>query len=290
LASLYGFEIDSELPLARLNSAVGTRGTIQVRRTDRALGEMHGELCSYVEEPGGRSVAMSRLPNGRLLSCSRTGHYLLEPQRMRITTDSRAPDHEIETRVVVAAACSLLALAGDLVIHAAAVDAGGAVLFSAASGTGKSTLVDALGTAGHPVISEDGVAIEIGDEGPFRAHPGARGIRLKRTQDRAAISPDPGPREAGPVEMRAIVVLMQRGSSFEIAPLAPAAAVAHLTPQLLHGGAPEDLAGPFAAMARIVSVIPAFGLSMPDDLGALPTAARRLMAELDSRLPESPRE
>jgi ribosomal protein S18 acetylase RimI-like enzyme len=70
-------------------------------------------------------------------------------------------------------------LAGDLVLHASAVEIGGrALAFSGDSGMGKSTLAAALCTDGARLVSDDLLRLEPGDGG-WRCHAGPDEVRLR---------------------------------------------------------------------------------------------------------------
>jgi hypothetical protein len=175
---------------------------------------------------------------------------------------------------------------GDLVLHASAVELGGrAVLFCGPTLRGKSTLARALGEAGCRVLGEDGIAIGLGGDRPT-AFPGARGVRV-RSHDRggdghrrASLVADPGAGEPLPCPVGAIVLLGERGDALEVEPLEAAQALALLTPNLIHSGGRAAIGATFARLATLLCSVPAFRVSLPDDLGALPTTTRKLLALL----------
>lgn len=284
MGSLYGFDVKTELPLRRLNAAAGTRGELTVE-TARAplVAPDRDPLASLVDDQGRCWYASYELDGGRcLIGLPPTGRFLLEPDAARVIVDHDGDDGELlEHRIVSSAICTLLAARGDLVLHAAAVEVDGrAVAFCGPTRRGKSSLARALGESGHGVLGEDGVVIGLDGEVPT-AFPGARGVRVRgRDSDggrRVELLPDPGPGEPPPCPVGALVLLGERGEKFEVEALEPARALALLTSNLVHSGGRASLTAAFADLARLLHSMPAFRVSLPDDLGELPAAAERLL-------------
>jgi hypothetical protein len=288
MSSLYGFEVKSDLPLLRLNSAAGTRGELRIEaaaspheRPDRA------PVSALVTDDGHCWYASYELDDGRcLVELPPAASFLLDPADGRVVVDSEASDAELrEHRIVSSAVCTLLSMRGDLVLHASAVEAGGrAVLFCGPTQRGKSTLARALGESGRRLLGEDGIAIELGDREPV-AFPGARGVRVRRcdgnNQAHTDLLPDPGSGEPDPCPVGAVVLLGERGRGLTVEPLEQARALALLTPNLVHSGSREAIGAAFANLARLLSSTPAFAASLPDDLAALPTSVQRLLDSID---------
>jgi hypothetical protein len=211
-----------------------------------------------------------------------TGSFLLQPEVARVVVDSAGGDAQLlEHRVASSAVCTLLSGRSDLVLHAAAVEVGGrAVVFCGPTLRGKSTLARALGEAGCRLIGEDGVAIELGGARAV-VHPGARGVRVRRgganDVSRTELLPDPGPGEPGPSPVASIVLLGVRGTRFTAESLPAARALALLTPNLIHSGGRAAIATAFQRLATLLGSVPAFSVSLPDDLAALPATAQRFL-------------
>jgi hypothetical protein len=284
VGSLYGFEIESEIPLRRLNAATGRRGLLRVERSETPLTPPRREPTgSRTTDEGYRWFASYELSGGDcLLQMPPTGSFLLEPGVGRVVVESHGGDPELlEHRVASAAICTMLAQRDDLVLHAAAVEVEGrAIVFCGPTLRGKSTLARTLGAAGCRLLGEDGIVIGLEAERQI-AYPGARGVRLRsRGADgrrRTDLLADPGPGEPSPSPVAAVVVLGERGKAFEVEPLQPALALALLTPNLVHTGGRGAIATAFGRLARLVSSAAAFHISLPDDLGALPAAAHRFL-------------
>jgi hypothetical protein len=287
MGSLYGYEVKSELPLARLNAAPGTRGALTIAEAKVPLKEPDRDPDGVLESNSGqRWYATYEDGNRCLLLLPPTGAFLLEPEPLRISVERRGSDEELfEHRIASAAACSLLSMRGDLVLHAAAVEDGGeAVVFCGPSHRGKSTLARTLGELGAPLLGEDGIAIELGPDGPL-AYPGARGVRMRPRDGgpEVTLSADPGPREPAPQPVRAVVLLDERGQSLEVGVLEPIRALPLLTPNLVHTGSRKSIGNAFARLARLLHDVPAFSASLPDDLERLPASARDLLASAHPR-------
>lgn len=284
MSSLYGFEVKSDLPLLRLNSTVGTRGELIIEAAREPLEPPAGDPTgSRVTDDGHCWFASYELDDGGcLLQMPPTGSFLLRPSASRVIVDSSGGDPELlEHRIASSAICTLLSLRNDLVLHAAAVEAGGrAVVFCGPTMRGKSTLARALGEAGCRVLGEDGIAIELGEASAV-VHPGARGVRVRSNDGegrvRTALLDDPGRKEPGPCAVAAVVLLGERGEELEVARLEPARALALLTPNLIHSGGRGSIATAFQRLAALLSAAPAFAISLPDDIDALPGACRALL-------------
>jgi hypothetical protein len=284
MGSLYGFEVKGDLPLRRLNEAAGTRGELVVEVAPEPLVAPDEEPAgSLVDDDGRRWFASYELGNGDcLLEMPPTGSFLLGADRGRITVNSTDEDAELlEHRLSSSAVCTLLAMRGDLALHAAAVEAGGrAIVFCGPSLRGKSTLARALGEGDCRLLGEDGIAIELGADGPV-AYPGARGVRVRDRdgdgRQRTVLLEDPGDGEAAPCPVATVVLLGERGAGFEAEPLEPARALTLLTPNLIHSGGRASIGGAFQRLAALLGTVPALQVSLPDDLDALPEACQRFL-------------
>ena len=289
MGSIYGFEVKTELPLRRLNAAPGTRGTLTVEVAREPLPAPRGEpVSTLIGDDGRRFYASYELGDRCLLELPPSGEFLLDPGAVRLTVGVGDDDEDLrEHRIVSSAVCTLLAMRSDLALHASAVVVEErAVLFCGPSGRGKSTLALALGEAGKEVLSEDGVSISIGPEGPI-AFPGARGIRVRSVgpdgSRRTDLVPDPAPREPPPCPIAAVVLLGERGEALAVEPLEAARSLALLTPNLTHSGGREAIATAFGRLARLLHTVPVFRAFLPEDLDSLPSAAAGLLDGVASR-------
>jgi hypothetical protein len=288
MGSLYGFEVKSELPLRRLNAAAGTRGELVIAEATTPLTSPDREPTGLrVTDDGYRWFASYELDGGEcLLQMPPTGSFLLQPAQSRIVVEPTDGDGELlEHRIASVAICTLLSMCEDLVLHAAAVEAGGrAIVFCGPSLRGKSTLARALAEAGCRLLGEDGIAIELGG-GASIAQPGARGVRIRRRdgegRPRPELLADPGLGEPSPCPVVAVVLLGERGATFEAEPLLPARALTLLTPNLSHSGGRSAIAAAFQRLASVLSRAPAFRVSLADDLDLLAAGAAGLLDAAD---------
>jgi len=286
MGSLYGFEVSSELPLERLNAAAGTRGELRVEAASEPLRASEQEpVSTLIDEEGRCWYASYELTGGRcLLELPPAVSFLLEPEEGRIVVDSRDDDAELlEHRIASSAICTLLALRGDLVLHAAAVEVDGqAVLFCGPTPRGKSTLARVLGESGCRILGEDGIAVVLDEDGPV-AFPGARGVRVRGGNSgdgtHTDLVADPNS-EPPPCPVGAVVLLGERGDALEIEPLEPGTGTrpAHSQPDPQRR-ARLDRRG-LCWPGDPLRSAPAFSASIPDDLEALPATTQRLLALL----------
>jgi hypothetical protein len=289
MGSLYGFDVKAELSLRRLNAAAGTRGELTIELAREPFPEPRGEPVSTLVGDDGRRFYASHELNGRcLLELPPSGEFLLDPAAVRVTVRLGDGDEALrEHRIVSSAVCTLLAMRGDLVLHASAVAVEGrAVVFCGPTGRGKSTLALALGGAGHGVLGEDGMAIEL-EQGEPTAYPGARGVRVRSLDAdgsrRTDLAADPAPSEPPPCPVAAVVLLGERGDALAVERLPAARALALLTPNLTHSGGRGAIAAAFGRLARLLGTVPAFRASLPDGLDSLPAAAANLLDGVASR-------
>jgi hypothetical protein len=287
--ALFGYAIETDLPLARLRSAVAGRGTLRLAPGDIGLLDLPGELVGWYEtaEPPWR-IALARTRTGVLADCSNTGTFLVEPGEQRVRAVPRDDTGPRWQHVMVATAIPLLlSELGDLVLHASAVVADGrAVAFCAPAGRGKSTLAYRLATAARPLLAEDGLVLTPHEDG-WLAWPGPKGVRLlngdqpgKRTHvvDPAAEMEEPAP-------LAAAVVLDERGDGpLEVERLEPVEGVQALMANATF--VPGDgTRRAFSAIARVAERIPVHRARLPDDLEAIVPAGEELLARVAADSP-----
>ena len=287
--SIYGYDVLTDVPFARLQREAGTRGVISLRLADRL--EPEGELVHSWAEYGDWTFELIR--SERLLYgvCSITGTFAIDAAAGTIEAapGDRGPDAFWEHRMVSVAFPLLLAERGELVAHASAVVGGGmAVLLAGPPGRGKSTLALLAPRLGYALVAEDGVVVSLDADGPI-VWPGPRGVRVLPDVlaqfEGAAVE---GPRKSTrllpegsytvePVPLGAFIVLDERrGRTLDVTRLDPLLAVPPVIPTLIFGGT-DRLARAFAQTARLVQQVPVYRASMPDDLDAAPTALAELL-------------
>ena len=159
----------------------------------------------------------------------------------------------------------LLLESGGLVLHASYIQYNGrAILFSGASGVGKSTQA-ALWEAcrGAEVINGDRVLIAAGPDGRFWAH----GICYSGTSGICKNSSAP----------LSALVLLEQSPDNRISRLGGLAALKGLLPQVSYRiWDPEDVANATDLLSRLLSAVPVFRLECRPDEGAVEALERYL--------------
>lgn len=198
--------------------------------------------------------------------------------------------------------------AGVPTLHGAgAVINGRAVAFLAAGGTGKTSTAAACVAAGHPMLSDDLLALEERD-GAILARPGYPHFRMWPAQARHFVGTDEGFPRAHPAHEKLRVPVGDRFGSLaaEPAPLArlylprraeTADAPVQITPlrardaivalmresflkhEVVHFGFQRTRL-PF--LARLLAVVPVCHLVVPNGLDQLPRAVAAIEADLES--------
>ena len=287
MGSVFGYEIESELPLSRLRPAPGSRGTIRVVRADRPLLDESAEVIALDLAPlpaaGDDAVFLvGRVPGGHLIACSVTGGFRFADEAMTIEVDPRGDPQMWEHRLLAVAIPLLLASRGDLALHAAVIEVEGrAALLCGPPMRGKSTLALAYAELGHRVLSEDGAVLERSG-GRSRVWPAASGARIRTRLPGGAstkvVHDLPGD-EPEPLSPGAVVLLDERGGE-RSGLLDRSTALVRTSAHLMHLGGRASVGPAFAALAGLVGEVPVLRASMPDDLGRLPEAAARLAREI----------
>jgi len=170
---------------------------------------------------------------------------------------------------------AIASMNGLLPIHASAVAAGGSVFaFSGPTGSGKSTLVAALGNRGFRLFCDDTLVLDLSDPDRIMCLPGHK--RLKLTSDAldlAAITPQervspeldkfyavPASGEAGVSLSLAEVIFLEEGPDPSITPLSGSERLMrfqddHYTAQLFATARQFDRAGMFTHLSNMAQRI-----------------------------------
>jgi len=187
----------------------------------------------------------------------------------------------------------VIALRGDTMVHGSGNvgPSGGAHVFVAPSGTGKSTCATALARHGWPLLDDDGVRL-MANEDHVDAVPGLRGVRLLPDSAAAVLPGATGgpPMSAGHPKRRfgatehdlllaqepsrlAAVYLLDRsqGERARVEPLRPAEALAALVGNSIHMHADPTriTAVAFERAGAIIACVRPYRLVLPDGLDAL---------------------
>jgi hypothetical protein len=296
MGSLYGYEIDSDLPLTRLSEAPGELGRITVTADGGRPLEASAELTRLVTEDDlSPRYAAARLGSRILAWHADAGTFVIDARSMAIS--HRAADglddlgaERWEDRLSSNAVPLLLGELGGQPLHAAAnlIDSR-AVVICGITGRGKSTLSAALAAAGHPSLGEDGVVLLRSGTGHL-AWPGACGSLITEPAATAIGASASGPsdprgrrlhHELGaakrPGRIAVVAFLRERGgSAVAVERVDSAKTHRELLDHLLSAGPVGP--GSFAESARVAESVDGVLLRVPDSLDAVAEAAERLAA------------
>lgn len=200
-----------------------------------------------------------------------------------VWADPVCPDEMLGIFVAGNLVSTVLALLGETVLHASAVEIDGrAVAFVADSGAGKSTLAALCCGRGARFVTDDVLRFHPGPDGGIWCRPGAIENRLRREMadlldDRASAqtrtSADgrtvwcPPRSERDRCRLDAIVLPRpeRTGAGFAISRLGPGTAVLELSrrPRLLGWRDREVLGRTFANLSELARVVPVFTARVP---------------------------
>ena len=276
--TLFGYAVRSAFGHERLSGAPAARGTIEIDGCAPVV--LDPTRITHHDAGSDSSFAIAREEDGSLaVSCSQAGGFRIDASALRVLADRSARSPEIwEHRLVTVVIPLLLSEQGDVALHAAAVVRDGrAAAFAGVSTRGKSTLALAATSLGLGVLADDGVVIELGDDGGL-VWPGPEGMRVARP-GRAAketLLPAAVPPSAAP--LAALVLLGPLGETgHSLEPVRPVEAVPSLVPSLIFSG-PDRLAQAFRSAAALAETVPVYRCSMPRGVDRLPAS---LSAVLD---------
>ena len=288
MGSVFGYEIDSEIPLGRLRAAPGPRGTIRVARGDPGMLDETAEVIAFDAMPlpagnGDAIFIIGRVPRGHLVACSVTGAYRFADGANRVVVDPRGRPEAWEHRLLAVILPLMLSARGDLALHAAVIEIEGkAALLCGPPGRGKSTLALTFAQLGHRVLSEDGAVLDR-DRHTWTVWPAAAGARIhtgRKGAPRSKVIHELPGGEPHPIAPGALVLLDERGGEGRAEALDPTDGLVRASAHLMHAGGRDAAARAFAALAGLLGTVSALRVSMPDDLDRLPEAAAGLASQI----------
>jgi hypothetical protein len=188
-ARVFGIDVEIELPIWPVNATgydIGGRRTVVEGSTSR-------ELCDLWRAAEPTRVRERLFPNGqksltvdydpgvgyRVWAC-RMGCHLVSPDGSHVFSVPSRLAPWVWQRLLFGQVLPLAAaLHGLEPLHASAVISRGKTLaFSAASGTGKTSLAAHLVAGGAELLTDDVLAVEVGEGGRVLAHPGGPVVAL----------------------------------------------------------------------------------------------------------------
>jgi hypothetical protein len=285
---VYGYRIDSALPLRRLRGGTMPRGRIAIELATEDPLSQPAEIIQLIEGERAPEFAVAHGDRALFCWCAHSGGYRLEPRAAVIHAEALGDPDVVEDRLLGALIPLFMIERGELVLHAAAaLTPSGAVAICGPSGRGKSTLVAALDGCGFPALTEDVVALDgaslwPGPAGVRLVDPAAAALGLEPQDDRRAGAKrlhlaDAQAPHGHPVPLAAIVRLEPRsGSRLHVRSLAGPEALAAVFPNVLRLG-PETAPAAFSRAADLVRAVPCFSACLPDDLRLLGAVAGELV-------------
>jgi hypothetical protein len=295
--SFGGLSVNSDAPLEGLREAPEldrANGAADIGMT-LAAGAAPSAQEILFQWPGRYGLSLGRLGSDWLFSSRLGAAFRICPDGRRIVAyaGDRSPDIGFMDVLARRVLPRVALLHGAIGIHAAAVaNATGALLLSAPSGFGKSTLAAVMSRRpGWTALSDD-VSLLGSSGGQTLVLPAASGICLRPDSRRALglrdrqcrsmpgyedklwFRPDPGP-EAAARPLSAFVVLIRRADvdAPTLKPLAPLEAFMLATNQLIHFNPKASADGAIAEMmerlSRALDGVPSYVLACPDRFDAL---------------------
>jgi hypothetical protein len=222
--------------------------------------------------------------------------YVIDPEARFIGIPSTSDVLKREQRLWGLPSLLMFLAAGDLPLHGAAVEVGGAaVLLAGPSRHGKTSLTLGFGRKGHRILSDDLVRIRI-TQGPM-VFPGPAGLRVRSDMigamgsqglrrvggddDRDFVVIDPSRRgSGGPVPIAAIVLLKDEADAVRVEPVQRHQATQDLWLLSLHLPTLEARADKFGNLSALADTVPTFNLFRPFLPDALDATVDAIVAEV----------
>lgn len=287
---LYGLVVDSEVELHQDRPAAARiPADVRVRLGDRVAARLPtpaGSVLASLDDSSGAQYSVVRLDDGRLVmrvhaACD---FELSEDLSDVVVRPALGAPAGLASVLTTGAMLALqLYLRGELVLHASAVDVGGAaVAFVGRSGMGKSTMAALMCAGGASLITDDVLRVDGDGEWPV-ARLGASELRLRKGADqlvghferrpgrrvsadqRQVIKPTDAAMDRLP--LAAIVVPVPRRDIVELtlAPLSQKQALFALLgfPRLPGWSDPVVIRRQFSACAAMLATVPVYAANVP---------------------------
>lgn len=181
--ALYGLVVDSDIPLHQDRETTGP-ADVTIRSG--------APIVATDEPPAGRRLlhletdralfTAAETGTGYVLRFYRTCDFVIEADLARVTVRAvpGADPDRIGVLISGTLLSFLLAIRGEAVLHASAVQVGeSALAFVGSSGMGKSTMATLVCAAGGQLITDDVLRLDL-DSGRPRCHLGGTSLRLRK--------------------------------------------------------------------------------------------------------------
>jgi hypothetical protein len=295
--SCFGFAISSPLELRYLRGGDGDPLVIvegPVMQPDRAT-----PLLDWRPPRHPFRAALYVERGTYMLWVADAGWYTIDPERPAISVPPGSDPVRREERTWGLPIMLCFLRRGDLPLHAAAVEIGGAAMLLAAPGRGgKTTLAAAFAAAGYRVLAEDLACIRMGDRvsvipGPamMRVRPDAaahltfgRGTSIER-DDRVHVALDTTTRgDCSPVPLRGVILLREGEEAPSAEPVGTSEAIPDLWTLSFHLPTDADRARAFAGVADLASTVPVWNLVRPKRFDALGRTVETIVEHVSERV------
>jgi hypothetical protein len=301
----HGLIIQSDYPLAMVPSQPLAQPDLVVRRSSgRPVPEedpVGSEQLALLRAPDGTTFySMTADPDGVTMRYPALCLMRADPAVRTVTVHLHPGADEGLIPVLVAGAVVTLhlMLRRRLALHASAVELHGqAIALVGMSGMGKSTLATLLALAGHPLITDDLLHVDVPSDGPVTVHRGGLESRLRESAfelaeaGRARLTADGRMAVDLPMTdelvlpLRACVVPQPSRTAERVAlrRLTPSAGMAMLLhfPRLAGWCQPRGLAEQFALTGDVAAAVPVVLAELPWGPPFDPGMAGQLVAALD---------
>jgi len=291
----FGFDVRSTEPLAYLRH--GTGEPLRVSTVVHRGRPSRETLLSWRKPADPYRASLYRDGDAFRLWIGGGGWYVVDPARGAIDMPAGGDVLRREERLWGIPALLCFRRRGDLPLHAAAVEVGGAaVLLAGPRMAGKTTLAAAFHRAGHRVLAEDLTCIRVGDHpavipGPAMLrvrHDAAAGLGLAhdaahpRSRDRVHVAIDPARRgDCTPVPL-AGVALLRIGDEIHMREADVHDAVRDLWGLNFRLPTDDDRAASFGAIADVVSRVRVWDLRRPIAFDALDDVVAHIVDRVEA--------
>ena len=265
--SCVGYGIASDLPFVTVRDGGGTPLYVDERR---GLGQLGTLVLEWLPRPGNPFHGRLYQEDGvYAFWSSDAGWFRIDPEEPSVSVSPTSDPFRRELRLfgVPVALCAFAA--GDITIHASAIEVDGqAILFAGPTRYGKTTLAAAFARAGHRLLTEDSTRCRVSSVPAV--YPGPAALRLRTDvatsitipgttiggtyDDRIALVVDREQRGQGtPVPLRMIVVPRLGPDAPSLAPISVPDAVRDLMALTFRPPFAESRATAFARVAEVAS-------------------------------------
>ena len=293
----HGYGVVSDLEFAYLREGSGDRLTVV--EVDPPRQPLEGLVFEW--ERGGRQPFSARLygePSGPYhLWIEPDDWYVIDPAARSIGVPETPEVVKREQRLWGLPALLMFLAAGDMPLHAAAVEVDGrAVLLAGPSRHGKTSLALGFARQGYRILSEDLVRIQFGSSTPM-VFPGPAGVRVRADVagvtagldlrviggdgDREFMALDAGQRGSGrPLPIAGTVLLKGEADMVDLEPVQPALALRDLWLLSLSLPTQEAHARKLGHLSDLVDSVPTLDLRRPMLLSALEATVVRIASDM----------